>query len=344
MTVKLQNENSIKNAGNLADILVSICLYDLPVSDASFSMVERLANLLDSRFSFREIILVVQDKTLETYLPLINQVADVRLLAVSPSCTLYDCRVIAAEESIGDIVLLGSSGEVSKIDVLELLFRSIESAAVIVPTRSNLSPARAGLGSLISALGRIAGFNVNMNDLQTIVAPRSQLNQLLSHTDPDLALRFPPRNPRLAVSEIPCEIELPPKPVLTNVEQRLEMLQKILAYMAPTLLNLVALSSALLVLSGLIYAIYVLFIWAFMDDVVAGWASTSMVLSLSLVFIGFSLMGLSLGVQNLINQSKNNDVRQVVQELNRVDLFGKVASDLNANLESGSPASNDLNS
>ena len=103
--------------------------------------------------------------------------------------------------------------------------------------------------------------------------------------------------------------------------------------MAPTLLLLVTLSSTVLTLLGISYAIYVVGVWIFLDDLAAGWLTTSAILSLSATFMGVSILGLSLGMQQILNHRGKNNLEKIAHEINRIDLFGKVASDLNVDLE-----------
>lgn len=319
------------------DILVSICLSDLPATEAAFAKVRDLARRLDSRFRFREIIIVVDDHGHQNYLPLVEQVPDLRLFAIRPGHSYYDRRVIAAEEAIGDVVIIGNSDEIQHVDILVMLEKASGSNSVLLATRSNRHSVRSGLSTPIIALGRAAGFKVNLNDLQTIALPRSQLNQILSHSDPELALRFPPRDPRLPLSFFPVEIDVPFKGGLHQIQRRAQLLQKLLVYMAPILLIFVTFSSAVLTLVGLGYAVYVVGVWMFLDNLAQGWLTTSAMLSLSAVFMGISILGLSLGLQQVLNHRRKSDIEKIAHEINRIDLFGKVASDLNVKLDLDEP-------
>ena len=319
------------------DILVSICFSDLPSTDASFTVVRNLARSLDSRFRFREIILVVDDNTHEDYLPLIEQIADLRLFTIRHGNSYYDRRVIAAEEAIGDVVLIGNSDEIAHIDILDMLERAAEQKTILLATRSNRYSLRCGLPTLITMLGRATGFRVNLNDLQTIALPRPQLNQILSHSDPDLALRFPPRDPRLPLSFFPVKSNVPFRGGFHQLTRRVQLLQKLLVYMAPSLLLLVTLSSTALTLIGFSYAVYSAGVWIFLDNLAPGWLTTSAMLSLSATFMGISILGLSLGLQQALNHGRKNNVEEIAHEINRIDLFSKVASDLNVDLERNAP-------
>lgn len=330
------NANSTIVAKPREDILVSICFSDLPATKAAFATIRDLAQRLDARFRFREIILVVDDNGHEDYLPLVEQIADLRLFTIRQGSSYYDRRVIAAEEAIGDVVLIGNFDEITHIDLMKMLEQATSQNAILLATRSNRHSVRSGLSTPIIALGRAAGFKVNLNDLQTIALPRSQLNQVLSHSDPELALRFPPRDPRLPLSFFPVDSNVPFKGGVHQLKRRVQLLQKLLVYMAPVLLMLVTLSSTALTLLGFGYTVYVVGVWIFLDNLAPGWLTTSAMLTLSASFMGISMLGLSLGLQQVLNhmsKSKSN-LEKIAHEINRIDLFGKVASDLNVDLDS----------
>ena len=321
------------------DILVSICFSDLPATDEAFTALRDLARRLDLRFRFGEIILVVDDNGHEDYLPLVEQIADLRLLTIRQGNSYYDRRVIAAEEAIGDVVLIGNFDEIPHIDLLQMLERAAGQNTVLLATRANRHSVRSGLSTPIIALGRAAGFTVNLNDLQTIALPRSQLNQILLHSDPQLALRFPPRDPRLPLSFFSVDNNVPfrGRGGLQQFKRRVQLLQKLLVYLAPILLMLVTLSSTVLTLLGFGYAVYVVGVWIFLDNLSPGWLTTSAMLSLSATFMGISILGLSLGLQQVLSQKSQNNLETIAHEINRIDLFGKVASDLNVDLDIDAP-------
>jgi hypothetical protein len=319
------------------DILVSICFSDLPPTEEAFTALRNLAHRLDLRFRFREIILIVDDNGHEVYLPLVKQIADLRLFTIRPGNSYYERRVIAAEEAIGDIVIVGNYEEMAHIDLLEMIEQSGSQKVILLATRSIRHSVRGGLSAPLTALGRAAGFKVNLNDLQTIALPRTQLNQILKHSDPELALRFPPRDPRLPLSFFSVENNVPFNSGFNQLKRRAQLLQKLLVYLAPILLLLVSLSSSILTFLGIGYAIYVVGVWVLLDNLAAGWLTTSAMLSLSATFMGISILGLSLGLQQVLyNRSKNN-LEKIAHEINRIDIFGKVASDLNVDLDRDVP-------
>lgn len=329
----MSEHNSDANQKPREDIVVSVCFSDFPASLDAFSKLETLVRCLDRRFRFREIVLIVDDTRYEDYLPLVSKVSELRLLSVRPGNSYYERRVIAAEESIGDIVLITNFEEISHVNIVDMLEQGSERDIAILATRSVHNIGRKMVSSPLIALGRVAGFKVSLNDLQTIVLPRTHLNQVLSHSTPELSLRFPPRDPRFSLSFYSVEGRIPFRRGSGTLRRRLQLLRQLLVYLAPSLLSIVALSSVILMLLGMFYGAYVLGVWFFVDGLTPGWLTTSAMLSLSAVFMGVSTLGISLGLQQVLEQGRKDGFETVVHEVNRVDLFGKVASDLNVDLQ-----------
>jgi len=91
-----------------------------------------------------------------------------------------------------------------------------------------------------------------------------------------------------------------------------------------------------LALVGLGYAAYILSVLVVVESLAPGWLTTNAMLALSAVFMGFSTLGLSLGLQHLLKLHRKDNGERASEEVNRIDLFGKVATDLNVELESES--------
>ncbi|MEL7097304.1 MAG: hypothetical protein AAGM84_00615 [Pseudomonadota bacterium] len=316
------------------DIVVSVCFFDLEPTQEALRQLQDLAHKLDKIYRFRELILVVDDHHRAAVLPFVEKIEDLRIFVVRSDMGYYARRIVAAEEAIGDVVVIANSAELAHVDIPEFIRRAETGNALVLGTRARRRPIRIGLSSPIIALGRIAGFKVNLDDLQTIAIPRTLLNQLLRHPEPQLALRFPPRDPGLPL--VFLEVETLPNNghgKLNELPRRLQLLQKLLVYLAPSLLMLVALTSTILTALGIGYAFYIIGAWILVETLAPGWLTTSAMLSLSATFMGVSMLGLSLGVQQLLSQMRKTDGHAVSEEINRIDLFGKVASDLNVEVE-----------
>lgn len=321
----------LPSQGQREDVLVSVCFGELPANEESFAKIATLAAALDTSFRFSEIIVMVSESSQGAYHSLLRCHKNLRLLAVRDGTAFYRQRAIAADEAIGDVVMLASVTELSCIDTIGMIRRAADEQRAVLATRA--SPARNGvLGYMVAVLGRIAGFKVSLRDLQTLALPRTLLNQLLAHPDPDLALRFPPRDARLPIVFVEAAAD-PAAARTPGIRRRVALLQKLLVYMAPSLLMAVTITASLLAVIGFCYGLYALGVWLVLDSVAAGWLTLSGILSVTMCFLGLSITGLSLGLQHLISLREKDGFDGVTTELNRIDMFGKVASDLNVALE-----------
>lgn len=319
------------------DVVVSVCFSELAASPATFAALRQLAVTLDSAYRFREIILVVDDSQRSDFLDLVREVPNTRLFVVRRGTEYYDRRVIAAEEAIGDLVILGNLEEVAALDVLAFLDFAEAENAVTMAFRPAKRPFKRLLAWPFIALGKLAGFNVDPAEFQSIAVPRTLLNLLLAHDEPRLALRFPPRDPRLPREWFRTAVNVESRTAFTGIGRRLALLQTLLVYLTPTMLSVVAVSSGLLTLAGLAYAAWIIGAVLLVDQLAPGWLTTNAMLAVSATFMGFSTLGLSLGLQHLLKQQRRLKGALVPEEVNRIDLFQQVAFDLNVVLESDAP-------
>lgn len=319
------------------DVVVSVCFSDLAATPATFAAIRDLAGRLDGAYRFREIILVVDDTQREAFLDLVREVPNTRLFVVRRGTEYYDRRVIAAEEAIGDLVVLGNLEEMAALDVLAFLDFAESHDAVTMAFRPAKRPFKRLLAWPFIALGKLAGFNVDPAEFQSIAVPRTLLNLLLAHDEPRLALRFPPRDPRLPREWFRTAVNVESRTAFTGIGRRLALLQTLLVYLTPTMLSVVAVTSGLLTLVGLAYAAWIIGAVLLVDQLAPGWLTTNAMLAVSATFMGFSTLGLSLGLQHLLKQQRRLKGALVPEEVNRIDLFQQVAFDLNVVLESDAP-------
>jgi hypothetical protein len=319
------------------DVVVSVCFSDLPSTPATFQTVRDVAATLDQAYRFREIILVVDDTQREAFLDLVRAVPNLRLFVVRRGTEYYDRRVAAAEEAIGDLVVIGNIEELAELDVLAFLDHAERENAVTMAYRPARRPVKQLLASPFIALGKLAGFNVDPREFQSIAVPRTLLNLMLAHDEPRLALRFPPRDPRLPREWFRTTVNVASRSAFRDLPRRMQLLQTLLVYLTPTILSVVALSSTILTLVGLAYAAWVIGAVFVVERLAPGWLTTNAMLAVSAVFMGFSTLGLSLGLQHLLKHQRGARTGVVPEEVNRIDLFQQVAFDLNVELEREAP-------
>lgn len=319
------------------DVVVSVCFSELSASPAAFAQLRDIAARLDTAYRFREIILVVDEADRAAFLDVVRDVPNTRLFVVRAGTEYYDRRVIAAEESIGDLVVLGHPGEVAALDIIAFLGRAESDNAVTMAFRPERAPIKRLLAWPFIALGKLAGFNVDPAEWQSIAVPRTLLNLMLAHDEPRLALRFPPRDPRLPRQWFRTQARVANRTAFMGLGRRFALLQTLLVYLTPLILSVVAVSSALLMLVGLAYAGWIIGAALLVERLAPGWLTTNAMLAVSATFMGISTLGLSLGLQHVLKQQRRLKHAAVPEEVNRIDLFQQVAFDLNVVLESEAP-------
>ena len=292
------------------DILVSICITDMVESDEAFEFLKKFADNVDRLYRFREIVVVVDNEKLDNYLPLVHKVANLRLFTVDAGLSSYRKRVISASEAIGDVVLISDLTELKTFDSMSMVKKAVDEGRAIVGERPKLHGVNRLLSGPFRILGRSAGFNVSLSNTRTLALPRTVLNQVLKHQEPELALRFLPLSPPIPFSLFVGSPTISLGWDAERMSGRLVLLNKLLVFMAPRVLNLVTLGAALLGSLGAAFAIYVLGVWLFIDDIAPGWLTTSMMLSLTAVFLGTSVFGLSIGPAALNRLSDHDTIRR----------------------------------
>ncbi|MCK0098217.1 hypothetical protein MWU38_02370 [Qipengyuania sp. S6317L1] len=322
------------------DTVVSVCFATPRPNSTTFETIRKVVQTLDTTFRFREIILVVETHEREAFLPLVEEVSDVRLFLVRKGTEYYERRVIAAEEAIGDLVLIAQEDEVAAIDVLAFLERAESANAIAIASQDKRRPIKTFLSWPFVALGRLAGFAVYPSDWQSIAMPRTLLNHILAHDEPRLALRYPPRDPRLPLAGFTAETNVTSRGAFKDIGRRMQLLQTLLVFLTPIILSVVAISSTILTLVGIAYAAWIIGAVIMVDALAPGWLTTNTMLAVSAVFMGVSTLGLSLGLQHVLRQNVRDRGERVSEEVNRIDLFGKVSADLNVELESEAWAQN----
>ena len=314
------------------DIVISVCLPETSVVDQSFNKFNALVRMLNTKFRFLEII-IVNEAGSESFLPRMHGLDNMRLLEVQPGSSYYLKRVLAADEALGDIVLIIDIDEVTGSEALQMIDEALKSNGSVIAQRKLPDKGSRFLSLLLTMVGRVAGFLVDNNTLRTIAFPRAHLNQFLLHYDPTLALRFPPQTPAFTISFFDCSGEVTTRTSRYEFKQRLELLNKLFVYMAPSLLVFVSLSALVLVILGILYGLYTLGAWIVLDKLALGWFTTSVMLSVTAIFMGLSILGISLGLQYILNQNKKTSRTSLVRDVNHFDLFNKVGSDLNVEID-----------
>lgn len=325
-----QSESSQKRR---EDILISVCFADIPKNTNSFDLVRKLASEINDRFAFWEIVVISDADDAEDFMPLVHEVGNLRLFKVRPGTQHYRKRVVVASEAIGDIIALVSADELPFIDLVGMMAKAGESGRIVMAQRNKFFALEHILNAPLVALGHGAGFTVDSRIMQNAIFPRTILNQLLAHPDKELALRFPPRDSDSPVHFVTTEKEKS-KPLNSGgFSRRLTLIHTLLINLAPRLLFYVSIFSALACVTALLYFFYIIGSWLFLPALEPGWLTISLMLSASAFLMGGATFGLSLGLQHLLTRIELERFDDIIDEVNKIDLFDQVAHELNVEVE-----------
>jgi type IV secretory pathway TrbD component len=301
---------------------------DLPVEGDTGAVLCALAARIDARYRYWELLAIV-DAGVEDN-GLLDGVPNLRLLKVRPETGYYRRRVIAASEAIGDLVAIVAIEEIDCLDVVAMIDSARETARIV----SGRGAARSLMDPLLRVLGRAGGFDVDTRDMLTAAFPRSLLLRMLALPDPELALRFVPRDAGLSASHWLTHGAVGRVRSLRQTRRRLSLVRQLLISGAPRVLDWVSVLSALVTVTSVLYALYAVLVWAVSSSVAPGWLTLSLAISMTGAFLAVALFGLSTGLQRIITMIAPDRADDVVDERNGVDLFSQVAQELNIELSS----------
>lgn len=317
------------------DILVSVCFSDADDPNMARSRIAPLADALKARYRYWEILIVNETGYEAEFEETLIALPNVRYLSVVRGLDNSQRRVIAASEAIGDIVVITSVHEVEAMDIPAMIDEAQAQSAVILGQRR----ATAFAEPLIMALGRASGFQASTRDMQTVAFPRTVLNRLLSDPNPVLALRFPPRDNTLTVlrrapSRQVAALQRAPGN-LSRMSSRFDLLMRMVTEAGPSFLSMVALFSALMFVSAVLFAIYVVIIYLVKAEVAEGWTTLSLAISGMLSFLGAALFAICITLRKVAEIIRGRAIDYLVAERSSVDLFESVAHALNVDTDDG---------
>jgi len=321
------------------DILVSVCLAELPELHHTELILAELGKDLASSFRYWEVLVVLDVEKAARYDILLQKLPNIRILKTLPNTNSYRRRVSAASEAIGDIVAMTAVEELPYVNICGMISRAQAEGSAVVGQWPN---GRRILDPILATLGRSGGFRISTRDMQSAAFPRTILNRLLAHPNQQLALRFMPRDEALKVLQEPCYQSDGSGPLRSSDRQALRrrtgIIMQLLTDAAPRILGYSALASALMALVGLLFLLYAVIVWLTFDRVEPGWFTISIGISATMAFIGMVFFGICTGLAKILNILTAQAIDDVIDERSSVDLFGQLSQELNvasrANVES----------
>ncbi|WP_157935943.1 hypothetical protein [Paracoccus zhejiangensis] len=316
------------------DILVSVCVHDFTPTADSVDAVNRLSQSLAGTFRYWELLVSASSDSSPDWYAALQRFASLRILRLRVGVGPYERRAILAAEAIGDVVALASVEEIDFLDLRQMILDSHCQNLLVIGDRGKSTL----VDKMVGIVGNSTGFRVNARFMQTIVCPRALLTRLLDQPERQLALRFPPRD-----RAIPIEIQVAKREFLTRARRRglrgrLHLAQKLIVSSAPNVLLALSLASATILVGGAAFILYVLCIWSFKEVIEPGWVTTSGILGLTAAFLGLLGLGMSTGMQKMIDLLGNEDNDEVLEEIGKVNVYAGISADLNIQYEPGSTA------
>lgn len=313
------------------DILVSVCVHDIAPMAEGATTLRHIAHELEGTFRYWELLVAIPpDVELEWY-EAFQAVPNLRLLRLRPGLGTYGVREVLAAQAIGDVVAIASASEVEFLDLKQMILDASRGNTMVIADRGRAS----FLDTILAMAANSSGFRVNARFMQTMAFPRGLLTRLMNQPERQLALRFPPRD-----SAIPLQVHAARAAFRTHARGagpagRLVLAQRLIVSSAPSVLMALSLASTLVALGGFLFLIYVIATWFLNSSVQPGWATTSGILAVSAGFLGLLGLGLSTGMQKIIDLLAHKENDDVLEELGKINVYAGISEDLNVHYERG---------
>lgn len=308
------------------DYLVSVVLADAADATRYREVLQPLSERLEQAFQFWEVVIAIPEAGVDETSNLsaaLRGIPNIRILRLSAAGNFYRRRLAGVTEAIGDIVILSTLDEISRVNVSQLasdIYRSNEAVALVGP--------RQGWGVttlLMRALGSFGGYRIDQRDTLTIGFPRSVVENVLPRSDAEILLRFEPLSGMLTFRRMPLpDANLSSCRHWRDWRRRVALVGDMMISASPRILRAVAFVAFLAASIAIAYGIYAVLIWLFRDNVAAGWLTTSLLQALTIFLLGTSISAISMGLVRVIDALSNEGRYSIVDEINTVDLIGNI--------------------
>ncbi len=313
------------------DIFVSLCFPETLSCASDVAVVEEACRKISARFRYFEVLLIARMDEPEEFLSLcLSRCPNVRIIKVRGTRRHYASRVVAANEAIGDVVVITSLAEAGVLDLSAMIATAADKNSVTVFTRDQ----RSWTSSLLQVLGSASRFRISSGDMRTIAIPRVWMGRILAHPQYNLALRFPPLGQGLPIIHIPAPVL---KPVIgsdATFWRRVGLAYQLSVNAAPVVLIGVGLLSGFVMLGAVAYVIYAIGVVIFASHVQPGWFTTTILQVGTIGYLALAVLGLSMGLQKLLEHLEPQVADTVVEEVTNTNLPSDI-HDLNIAIEIG---------
>lgn len=313
------------------DIFVSLCFPESLASTDDVAVILEAIRQIAARFRYFEVLIIAQvDETEDLLTACLRGSPNVRVIKVRGTRRHYAHRVVAANEAIGDVVVITSLAEAGALDLPEMIAAAADHNAIAVFTREQ----RSWTNRLLQALGSASRFRISSGDMRTIAIPRVWMSRLLAHPQYNLALRFPPLGQGLPILHIPAPFIPASAGNEATFRRRVGLAYQLSVNAAPVALIGVGLLSCAVTLGALVYAIFAVGVVLFASHVQPGWFTTTILQAGTAGYLALAILGLSMGLQKLLEHLEPQVADTVVEEISNTDLPAAI-EDLNVSVEIG---------
>lgn len=302
-------------------ILVTVCAVVRNDADIIDGFVDALSSVLEANFAFYEVLLVDNysaDRTPDLIRAKQAGTPNVRLVRLSRIYSSETALTAALDNSIGDFVIV-LEPRYDSVSLVPQLVEHAQSGYDIVVVRQD-SERRYSLldrvvgGAAYKVAGRIIGQPITLQESRYRCYSRRAVNAIAQIRNKRRYLKY--INSMIGFSqsyiEAPPDLETPPKPV-----ERLEtvslIIDMIVSYSGSPLrgTSLLALSASLL---SLLYLGYIFFVTIARDDLVEGWLTTNIVMTVMFFMLFLVLAVLSEYVARILDETKDEPLYFIESE------------------------------
>jgi hypothetical protein len=241
---------------------------------------------------------------------------NLRILIVADGANPYRRRRLAADEALGDVVVLTDHDEAAVLDLTGFAQEALASGRIVMGARAR---ARAGLLALHGPLRLLTGYRVDTRDLRTLALPRTSLTRLLARPTAGLDLRFEAkRAPERYVRRVVDDRRLNDR-LLRG--RRIDLLAELISASGPRFLKGFALVALFTLCAAFTYAAYALGALLLVDRLQPGWFTISMALSGLTAFLSLWAAIGSLAQARILELLDTRRRDEVIEELGAVSFF-----------------------
>ena len=302
--------------------IISVALVGVPRNHESLLKIEKALEPLRDRYEFIELLFVDHIQHRSKAEPLLGLVADSRFIWTGDDIGFYALRSVAANEAIGDLVLISNVKGFDASEALKMLEDGTEDDFVFFRKR------RGFVSGFFRTLSSLSSYDIDPAYNNDMIINRLALEKLNRLHEMSLAFRFP--NQANADSNRVFKAKSR-KRERSSVRRWAELIVDIVFSSIGSIFMGLTFLSAISVMFGVSYLIYAVFVFLSDFTVQPGWFSTSVVLSVFTIVFGLFVFSASIFFiyfAKLLKQNKTPSYNVVASD-DGLRLFSKLKAETN---------------